>query len=75
MKVSSYIFESPYSSPIQIGKLNASQGVAQDVSKDSNTQAKAEQSLQNSAEHLVETHIKEVAPAKEMTTVGLDTYA
>lgn len=74
MDVTSYIFKSPYTSPIQIGQPETSH-VAQDAPKESVSQpvANTKQTLQNAAEHVAEARKQEVAP--KATTANLDTYA
>ncbi|MCW8895575.1 hypothetical protein [Sulfurimonas sp.] len=74
MQVTRYLFQSPYSNQIQIGRPDTSSSTKQSgIENDSGLQKAANQSLQN-AEAFKATQIQEVKPAVSSNSL-LDTYA
>ena len=74
MQVTRYLFQSPYSSQVQVGRPDTSSSTEQSsVSDDSGLQKAANQSLQN-AEAFKATQVKEVKPVVSSDSL-LDIYA
>ncbi|SMP88514.1 hypothetical protein SAMN06314042_1123 [Epsilonproteobacteria bacterium SCGC AD-308-O04] len=74
MNVTSYIFQSPYPSPVQVGRADTSSTQGQSTQKDSSAEIiAATDESSKSAESFQATQTQEVKPAVEAGT--LDTYA
>jgi hypothetical protein len=71
MNVASYTFQSPYSSPVQVGRLDPSS-----TKEETNTSQKAPltNETQQKAQNFASTQTQEVTPSVEATPL-LDVYA
>ena len=74
MDVTNYIFQSPYPSPVQVGRLDTSNAKGQSIQKDSSAEiiASTNESLK-SAQSFKSAQTQEVKPTVQANT--LDTYA
>ena len=74
MNVSSYIFQSPYSSPVQVGKPDPNATQEQSTQKDTSAEViTTTNESANNAKSFQATQTQEVKPTVETNT--LDTYA
>ena len=67
MQVAQYLFQSPYTSAVQVGRLEPSKSQSQN-SSDTNTQATVKDQTQEKAQELAQTQKQTVKPSVSVNT-------